>query len=234
MQNGYSLHKWFKLGLINLVLVAMFGTLMRYKAEFSLPLFNHKFLLHAHSHFAFSGWISHILYTGLALQILPHLSVSKEKKYRNLIILNLIAAYGMLIAFTIQGYKGFSIAFSTLSLIAAFAYTYRYLKDAKELAKETHFKPWAITALLLNTLSAAGPFSIAYLMASKNMSQELMNAAIYLYLHLQYNGWFFFAAMALVIASFPITFKEIKPYFLSLSLTSIPAYLLSILWMELP
>jgi hypothetical protein len=34
---------------------------MRYKIGFEFPFFDQKHLQHSHSHFAFSGWISHTL-----------------------------------------------------------------------------------------------------------------------------------------------------------------------------
>lgn len=52
---------WLKFSLINLFLVAFLGLIMRYKIGFEFPFFDQKFLQHSHSHFAFSGWISHTL-----------------------------------------------------------------------------------------------------------------------------------------------------------------------------
>jgi|GEM_PF-4694984 len=80
-------NKWLRWALINLVLVALYGTLMRYKIAFNFPYLEQKNLLHAHSHFAFAGWISHVLYTGLAIIIGSVISEQKIKKY-NLLILN--------------------------------------------------------------------------------------------------------------------------------------------------
>lgn len=51
--------KYFRYSVISLFIVAVLGTLMRYKIAFSFPYFDQKNLLHAHSYFAFSGWISH-------------------------------------------------------------------------------------------------------------------------------------------------------------------------------
>ena len=52
---------WLKFSLINLLIVALLGLLMRYKIGFEFPFFNQKNLQHSHSHFAFAGWISHTL-----------------------------------------------------------------------------------------------------------------------------------------------------------------------------
>ena len=49
--------KWLRISLFNLMLVAFLGMILRYKILFSLPFLDQKHLLHAHSHFAFSGWV---------------------------------------------------------------------------------------------------------------------------------------------------------------------------------
>ena len=99
--------KWFRIALLNLAIVALYGTLMRYKIAFDFPFFEQKNLLHAHSHFAFTGWISHVLYCGFFLLVAPYINLKSRPKYKILILLNLVSAFGMLIAFTIQGYKLF-------------------------------------------------------------------------------------------------------------------------------
>ena len=54
--------KWFRLVLFNLCVLAFAGFLLRYKINFPLPAIQQANLLHAHSHFAFSGWIGFVLY----------------------------------------------------------------------------------------------------------------------------------------------------------------------------
>lgn len=127
--------KWFSLGVFNLMLVAAFGALMRYKSAYSFPYFNQSFLLHAHSHFAFAGWISHILYSGLIILIAKYITDKQVKKYKALLLINLISAYGMLFAFSAQGYKAVSISFSTLSIFVSFFFAVFFLKDSKYILK---------------------------------------------------------------------------------------------------
>ncbi len=226
--------KWFSLGVFNLMLVAAFGALMRYKSAYSFPYFNQSFLLHAHSHFAFAGWISHILYSGLIILIAKYITDKQVKKYKALLLINLISAYGMLFAFSAQGYKAVSITFSTLSIFVSFFYAVFFLKDSKYIPKGTSFKPWAIVGLVVNVVSAIGPFSLAYLMASKNMDRDLTNSSIYFYLHFQYDGWFFFGSMALLTAILPKSTPNLNKYLSIFALTITPTYVLSILWIDLP
>jgi hypothetical protein len=93
---------------------------------------------------------------------------------------------------------------------------------------------WASMGLLLNVFSALGPFSLAYIMASKNILQNFYSASIYFYLHFQYNGWFFFAAMALALNLLPPNVLPLKQYFRIFAIAAVLTYGLSILWLKLP
>ena len=229
-----KLHKWFYIGLINLAFVALYGVLMRYKIAFSFPFLEQKFLLHAHSHFAFSGWVSHFIYTGLAILIAPFLSVSKQKVYDKVILFNIICAYGMLFSFTIQGYKLFSIIFSTLTILISIFYAWIFIKDSAQMPTQHPAKRWAIGGLLLNIVSAAGPLYLAYMMMTKNIQSEWYLGSVYYFLHFQYSGWFFFGCMAMVIKTLPNDDPTVKKYFWILVITAVLTVFLSILWAKLP
>lgn len=232
--NSKVLNKWFYFGIVNLALVALLGTLMRYKIAFNFPFFQQKYLLHAHSHFAFTGWVTQILFAGLLLIILPYLDHSKYKKYHLLMILNLVSSYGMLIFFTAYGYKLSSIFFSTLSIIVAVAFAICFFKDSKLLPINNPSKPWAKWGLFLNIISSAGPFFLAYMMATKNIDSNYYLGSVYYYLHFQYSGWFFFASMAIIINYLPKNALSLSPYFKYFAIVSIPTFFLSILWAKLP
>lgn len=225
--------QWCRWGLFNLVVVALYGSLMRYKIAFDFPFFNQKNLLHAHSHFAFNGWISHVLYSGLALIISPYLSKERFKKYNFIIILNLICSFGMLIAFTVQGYKAVSIAFSTLSIVVAIIYALFFVSDEKYL-RGTRFGPWAFGGIILNIISSAGPLYLAYTLMSKTVTPNSYLGSIYYYLHFQYSGWFFLGGMAMIVAVLPKDFPSIKNYLPVFFSTSIITFFLSILWAHIP
>ncbi len=53
---------WLKFSVFNFFLVALLGVIMRYKIQFSFPYLDQKHLQEAHSHFAFYGWITNVLY----------------------------------------------------------------------------------------------------------------------------------------------------------------------------
>src|SRR5690554_4116958 len=96
---GFKIDFWLKFSLVNLFLVALLGSLMRYKIGFDFPFFVQKNLLHSHSHFAFSGWISHTLMVFMVYYLKNKLDAVSLSKYTKLIIANLVCSYGMLLFF---------------------------------------------------------------------------------------------------------------------------------------
>ncbi|MBK9565041.1 MAG: hypothetical protein IPO37_07635 [Saprospiraceae bacterium] len=222
-----------KAGLINLTLIALIGALMRYKIGFEFPFFNQKNLLHAHSHYAFAGWVTHILFTLMVLFLKNN--ITNKAIYDRLLKANLICAAGMLISFTIQGYGPVSITFSTLSILIGYCFSYFYIKDLNNLPDHPS-KNWFKAALLFNVLSSLGTFYLAYMMVTKNINQHSYLGSVYFYLHFQYSGWFFFAIMGLIIDKFAElpSFSYDSQLFKTFFSACVPAYFLSILWAKLP
>lgn len=226
------LNFWFRTSLLSLVIVALYGLMMRYKIVFDFPFFSQKNLLHAHSHFAFSGWISHFLYCGLAQIAFRHIAPLKKRKYIRIIGINFVLSLGMLLSFTIQGYGAISIIFSTLTIIISVLYSWFFIRDSRNIRFAS--KSWAITGLLLNIMSSLGPLTLAYMLASKNIDQDLYLSSVYYFLHFQYNGWFFFGAMAVVISHLPHSNFSLNRFFPYYAFTVVPTFLLSVLWIDIP
>lgn len=229
-----KIETWLKISIINLLFVALLGTIMRYKIGFELPFLNYKHLLHSHSHFAFSGWISHTLTVLMIVFLKRHSAQIDTSKYSFLILGNLITAYGMLVAFIIQGYAFWSILFSTLSLFISYGFAFFFFKDLKKIDKNNVSKKWFAAALFFYLISSLGPFGLAYMMATKNIVQLYYINSIYYYLHFQYNGWFFFACIGLLADSLQLktkTFHKVFPWFF---ISAIITFLLSIVYLKLP
>ena len=112
----FTLRRLLKISLFNLLLVASIGVVLRYKILYSLPFVDQKQLLHGHSHFAFAGWIAHTLMVLFVAYLSRYRQRDEFKKYKYVLIINLISAYGMLLSFPVQGYGLVSISFSTLSV----------------------------------------------------------------------------------------------------------------------
>ncbi len=219
------------------MIVALLGLVMRYKIGFEFPYLNQKNIQHAHSHFAFLGWITHALYV-LMLFVMEGKGIALQaKRYRLLIILNLTCAYGMLVSFNVQGYGLFSIILSSSAILVNYVFAYFLYKDVKQLPKEFAPRNWFMAALLFSVISSLGTFSLAYIMASRNYNQNLYLASVYFYLHFQYNGFFTFASMGLLMAKLKDwlpAFKYNPMVFKLFFAACIPAYFLSTLWAGLP
>ncbi len=228
---------WVRIALVNLCIVAGIGALMRYKIGFEFPHFNQKYLQEAHSHFALSGWITHCLFFLLVGVLRTNLAKINEPIYRNLIIINLVSAYGMLVCFTIQGYGPISLIFSTLSLLTGYVFSFFALRDLSRLPKEHPGKKWIQSSIWLGILSTVGTMVLSTMMATKNYDQDTYLGSVYFYLHFQYNGWFLFACIGLF-------FNHIKQGIVHASLGTkafwlmflpcLPAYFLSTLWADIP
>lgn len=230
------LQRYTRIALLNLLVVALIGVILRYKIAFSLPFIDQKHLLHGHSHFAFAGWVTHAIMLLLVNYLVAQKGDQLISRYKWVINANLITAYGMLISFPAQGYGFCSILFSTLSIFVSYVFAVMYWKDLNSLAKKSISHWWMKAALLFNALSSAGAFSLAFMMATKNLHQNWYLASVYFFLHFQYNGWFFFACMGLATAKFlpGVTLSTQKKIFLLFAAACIPAYVLSALWLPIP
>jgi hypothetical protein len=231
------LFRWLKIALINLLIVATLGVILRYKILYFLPFIDQKHLLHGHSHFAFAGWITQAIMILLVVYLVKQKGEDIYKRYRWLLYANLTTAYGMLIAFPIEGYGLYSIIFSTASILVSYAFAIYYWRDLNTLAAKNTAHLWFKAAVLFNALSSLGAFALTIMMINKVIHQNWYLASEYFYLHFQYNGWFFFSCMGLFtsfISRFDISENAVKKIFRLFAFASLPAYFLSALWMDLP
>lgn len=228
--------KWVKLSLISFGLVALLGVIMRIKIGWSFPWLDQKQLLHAHSHFAFAGWITQTLLLLIATRVWPGQQEAAQRKMRRILLYNWICAIGMLIAFAMQGYAAVSISFSTLSIVV-FAWAAVYLIRWMRQSPPHPAFAWLRAALWYGLISTLGTAALSYMMASHQITQHGYLAAVYWYLHFQYNGWFFLGGMALM--SWWLSNLEGVPPLPALARrllvwSCLPAFGLSVLWMNLP
>jgi len=228
---------WIKFSLFNIIIVALYGTLMRYKIGFAFPFFEQKNLLEAHSHFAFTGWISQTLMVLMVMSIQRFLDERAIKIYKAIFIANLVCAYCMLISFTFTGYGVISIAFSSLSILISYYFSWHFIKHLRTTAKSSASKNWYIAALTFNILSSFGTYALVYMMVTKSMPELGYLGSIYFFLHFQYNGWFLFGCFGLLwdkLCELVPEMQSNKSVFWMFFLACLPAYFLSTLWMNFP
>lgn len=231
-----SLKKWVYFAFVNLLIVAFLGLILRYKITFSIPFINQKYLQHGHSHFALTGWISQLLMVLMASQVSKAFGSAHFKKYQWILSLNLVSAFGMLFSFPFQGYGNISIAFSTLSIIVSYIFAYRLWKDMNRMSLKQPGLRWFKASLLFSVFSSIGVFMMVYLMISRNMNPNYHLAAIYMFLHFQYNGWFVFSCFGLLENKLQkqVSPKKIHLFFWVNALACVPAYFLSAPWLPIP
>jgi len=228
---------WVRIALFNLCIVAGIGALMRYKIGFEFPHFNQKYLQEAHSHFAFAGWITHSLFFLVTGVLRTNLPTINERLYNTIILINLVAAYGMLVCFAIQGYGPISLTFSTISLLVGYVFAFFALKDLSRLPAKHPGKNWIQAAIWLGVLSTVGTMVLSQMMATKNYDQDTYLGSVFFYLHFQYNGWFLLACLGLFMDYIKTQLVQshlaVKAFWM-MFLSCIPAYFLSTLWADVP
>ena len=147
---------WLKFSVFNFFLVALLGVIMRYKIQFSFPYLDQKHLQEAHSHFAFYGWITNVLYVLIVHYISKVNPLVKLRKYEYLIVINLAASFAMLGTFIYGGYFWASIVASTTALLASFVFCYFFVVDARKIQDAS--KIWFLAGLFFATRRARGNF----------------------------------------------------------------------------
>ncbi|WP_099370661.1 hypothetical protein [Sphingobacterium sp. 1.A.5] len=231
-----STRTWATIGLINLLIVALMGVIMRLKFILPMPFVQLKNLQHAHSHFAFTGWVSHLL---MLLLVVITFRLGKNDpiphNQNRILWANLMCSYGMLFSFIYQGYGVISILCSTCSILISYCFALTFWKDMREQQLDNRIARWFYMALVFLLISSVGTFYLAYIMGSHQLEVKRQLSAIYFYLHFQFNGWFFFAIMGLVshlLSQLNILQRATDKLFYTLSIATIPLYLLSILWVK--
>ncbi len=225
---------WLSIALVNLGIVAFLGMILRSKILFSIPFLDFKYTLHAHSHFAFGGWVTLAILTLMVYEILPR-PYSSRPVYKWLLAAILLNALGMLFSFLLQGYAFFSILFSTVFIFVTYVFAWTFIRDLYRASANRTVKLLCIGGLVYMILSSVGPFTLAHLIATKSANAVLYKDAIYTYLHLQYNGFFTLSIFALFLNRVEhilphVSMMHAFNFSRALNLSVIPSMFLCYLW----
>ncbi|MCQ6959250.1 hypothetical protein [Mucilaginibacter aquariorum] len=190
-----------RLAVLNFIVLSIWGLALRYMQLGVLP-FNYQYLLHAHSHFAFSGWMFLTI-----TYLLARLCCGQQLNdgFRHVLLAAQVSAWGMLVSFSWQGYKIVSISFSSLFVIAGFRLAYLVIKNPR-LRSNVNSAAFTLIrgAMILLCLSALGPFALGPLSVLGLKAGPWYQDAIYFYLHFQMNGFMELAALGLLAANLPL------------------------------
>lgn len=231
------MNKWYKIALLNLCILAFAGTLLRYKINFPLPFVEQGNLLFAHSHFAFNGWISFILYVIIIDYFTDSFKINSNF-WNRFLWLYTIANYAMFISFIWQGYSPLSETIEIFTVLLSYVFAWKIFKSipsAKQQLISTRFLKAGTIFLIISSL---GTYALAYLFITRDIHEYWSHNAVYWYLHFQYNGWFTFAIIGFLIQRLEQSnfYNKLIAYriYLLLVITCVPAYLLAALWHQRP
>ena len=224
--------------LFNFVIVAALGVLLRWQLFDPIDGLVYPYLIHAHSHLAFLGWVFMALFALLTYVFLPVEKVVKPV-YSVLFVILQMANLGMLFTFPFTGYALWSIIFSSLHALASIVYAIIFIRDLRFVAGQYNryillLVKWSLILMIISNL---GPFALGPIMAQGLGYSDIYYLVIYYYLHFQYNGWFTFAILGLLFRYFSreeIYFnpQQYKIFFYFNLIAVFPAYVLSALWLE--
>jgi hypothetical protein len=222
--------QWISGALIFFLLASLLGAVMRLFWIEEIPFLDYKHILHAHSHTALLGW-GYILISGLLIYL--YIPVSPGNNIIKRIWYGIvIATAGMFIAFIYQGYGAVSIAFSVLFVFISYAfawYFFKFRRPARSAAYETFFR-WAVIWQLISTM---GLWAIPVVSITMGKAHPLYHMSVQFFLHFQFNGWFSYAVIGLVVYYLNkqgYNLKMPKYTFAILQLSLLLTYAQSITW----
>lgn len=178
--------------LVNFLIAATLGLFLRFLYIYPTSGFNFKFLTHAHSHIAMLGWV----YLSIQCFIVGWYIKPTTKKYKRLFWITQMAVLGMLLSFPFQGYAAISISFSTLHIFCSYFLAYFCLKEIKPTSPSHKFMRWAFYFMILSTI---GVWCLGPTVTQLGKSSPLYQLAIQFFLHFQFNGWFLFAVISILL-----------------------------------
>jgi hypothetical protein len=231
MKTGFQIHYWLKWAFFNLLLVAALGLLMRFKVVFELPWVNQKNLQLAHAQFAFQGWIAQLLLVFLIHRLQTAFEASKLERLQRFLLLHQWLNLGVAGLVVWQG-MGPLAFFSpvTLYVIQAYLFWQIYVTYRKK-GITANWLGWGMVFAICSWLSV---LMLGLLFVVGKMTVQHYLGWHYTYLHFQYNGWFFFAAVSLLMETSGLLPKAEKKWRYALVFSGFAGVLLSLLWLKLP
>ncbi len=224
--------RWLILALLNFLIAASLGALLRFAFVEEVSWLSFKNFLHAHSHVAMLGWVYMALFALLTFAFVPR-SQMDQRAYNVLFWVTQGSVAGMLISFPLQGYGAVSIAFSCLHIICSYVFVAWLWTD---LPKKKSFAHLLLkTAIVFMLISTVAIWAMGPIMATSLKGSAFYYMAVQFYLHFQFNGWFLFGALALLFKMLEehkvlINNKKQYVFYGLLVVASLLTYALALAW----
>lgn len=180
------------LALLYIAVAATIGALLRLIYVVEMPWLVFKPWLHAHSHVAMLGWV----FPALIIAIMGQDDRPLPRGFSLWMGLSQALVAGMLFSFPVEGYGETSIACSVGQMIVgyiligqAWNHTRRWPANGSRLLVRLAF--------IFQFVSTLGVWAMGPIMTGGLAGTEWYYWSIQWFLHFQFNGWFWFAAMAI-------------------------------------
>lgn len=217
--------------LVNFLLAASMGALLRLAFVAELPGIKYQYLLHAHSHVAMLGWLYMALFALLVHAFVP--AGASLRRYSQLFWMTEVSVIGMLLSFPVQGYGPVSIAFSTIHILFSYVFIWWLWKDMGP--QRTYSRLFLRTALFFQFFSTLGVWMMGPIMATALRESSFYYLAVQFYLHFQFNGWFIMAVLALLFkwlekSGFTFPARQRRFFYYLLVSSCLLTYGLAVVW----
>ncbi len=223
--------EYLQMALLNFTVLGIWGVLLRYLQTHALAGLNYQFLLHGHSHFAFAGW----MFLSMAVLIADTLGAGPgDRRFRMIFRLVQVCSFGMLVTFSLQGYRAVPIIFSTLFVFITYWFSFLVLRSPGfRVRLDPAARQLIGAALFFLCLSSLGPFALGPLMAGGLKASPLYQNSIYFYLHFQMNGWMVPGVLGLFASRYLDRFtpgRQDRMWLRIFIWSSVPLYFIFTLW----
>jgi len=227
---------WAQVSIFNLCVVALMGFILRSKMVFDLPEINFLNLLDAHFHFAFGAWITLALMLLLVHELLPN-PINNRPVYRWIFGSLVFTSFVILLSSVFNSGRLLTTIFSSLFILITWFFSWVFLTHLSTADVNKTVRLLSVSAIGSLVLSSAGPIILIYLHEIRSTQPFFFRDAQYLYLHLQYNGFFTLAIFALIFHKlYPRISSSVQQrfYYFSvlLCVSILPSLFLSFLWQD--
>lgn len=192
--------QWYlRISAFSFLIVASMGLLMRAKVVFEMPWVVQKHVQLAHAFFAFNGWVSFTLLWLLwhRLETVYQLQPKGRSAWLTghyLLSLTLLGTY------LLHGMSYWSFVAETLLFAWMLGHGFYMLRAVYAQSNATALRIWLLPAWIFQWLGSLGMMFLFWHYMHRSLTMPHYLSGFYSYLHYQYNGWFFFAALSLITA----------------------------------
>ncbi len=226
---------WFAIAMLNLLLAALAGVVLRLAFIVELPWVEYRNLQHAHSHVALLGW-GHLAIWALILTNWRS-QLSKPRIFEYLFLISEIAVLGMYLTFPLFGYSGIPIFFTSVHLICSYLFIYFFLNQSRRLGgKAPAHDRFLKASFLFQILSTLGIWILPFIIAMGERHSSAYHMAVQFFLHFQFNGWLIFSCLALFLKMFQsqvsLPDSLVRKFYWLLAISTVLTYALAVTWTQ--